>query len=187
MSKHLKLYLSETERKDLKGLSKRGKHGARTIKRARILLLADSSQGSALSYPEIMKAVGVCKATVSSTVRRGVLEGVGAALAEKPRPGRVPQLTGDLEARLITLACSEAPEGYARWTVRLLAQQLVVLGYVEDISKSSVFNMLKKTNSNLGKKPAGAFQKRAASLSRKWKMYLMSTPVLLMKSVRWFV
>jgi putative transposase len=144
MSKHLKLNLSEAERKDLKELTRLGKHAARTIKRARILLLADNSQRSPLSYPEIMKAVGVCKATVSSIVRQGVLEGVTAALAEKPRPGREPQLTGDIEARLVTLACSEAPEGYARWTVRLLAQQMVVLGYVDDISKSSVFNLLKK-------------------------------------------
>ncbi len=164
MSKHLKLYLSEAERKELKALTRRGKHAARTIKRARILLLADSGQANPLSYEEIMDAVGVCKATVSSTVRQCVLEGVGAALAEKPRPGREPQFTGEVEARLVTLACSEAPEGYARWTVRLLAQQMVVLGYVEEIGKSSVFNVLKKTNSNLGKKPAGAFLKRAVSL-----------------------
>jgi hypothetical protein len=70
----------------------------------------------------------------------------------------------EIEARLVTLACSEAPEGYARWTVRLLAEQMVVMGYVKDISKSSVFKVLKKTNSNLGNKPAGAFLKRAVSL-----------------------
>jgi hypothetical protein len=117
-----------------------------------------------MNYTDILKAVEVCKATVSSIVRQGVLEGVGAALAEKPRPGRVVQFTGDIEARLVNLACSEAPAGYARWTVRLLAQQMVVMGYVEDISKSSVFNMLKKTNLNLGNKPVGAFLKRVASL-----------------------
>jgi putative transposase len=111
-----------------------------------------------------MNAVGVCKATVSSIVRQCALEGVTAALAENPRRGREPQFTGDIEARLVTLACSEAPEGYARWTVRLLAQQMVVMGYVDDISKSSVFNVLKKTNLNLGNKPAGAFLKRAVSL-----------------------
>ncbi len=193
MSKHLKLYLSEEERKELKGLTRRGKSAARTIKRARILLSADSSQGRSKNYTEIMKTVEVCKATVSSTVRRCVLEGVTAALADKPRPGREPQLTGDIEARLVTLACSEAPKGYARWTVRLLAEQMVVLGYVDDISKSSVFNVLKKTNSNqraisrayhavitdfatnddqmlpaaegsFGNKPAGAFLKRVVSL-----------------------
>lgn len=163
MSKHLKLYLSETERKDLKAVTKRGKHAARTIKRAHILLLADSSQEKPLRYEEIMDAVGVCKATVSSTVRQCVLEGVAAALAEKPRPGREPQITGEIEARLVTLACSEAPKGYARWTVRLLAEQMVVLGYVEEIGKSSVFNVLKKTSLNLGRKPAGAFLKRAVS------------------------
>jgi transposase len=193
MSKHLKLYLSEGERKDLKSITKRGKHAARTIKRARILLLADSGQENPSNYTEIMKAVGVCKATVSGIVRQCVLEGVGAALSEKPRAGREPQLTGEIEARLVTLVCSDAPEGYARWTVRLLAEQMVVMGYVEDISKSSVFNMLKKTNLNqraisrayhavitgfatnddqmlpaaegsFGNKPAGAFLKRAVSL-----------------------
>jgi putative transposase len=164
MSKHLKLYLSEEERKELKKLTRQGKSAARSIKRARILLMADSSQGKAINYTDIMKAVEVCKATVSSTVRHCVLEGVSAALTEKPRPGREPQFTGDIEARLVTLACSEAPKGYARWTVRLLAQQMVVMGYVSDISKSSVFNVLKKTNLNLGKKPVGAFLKRAVSL-----------------------
>jgi transposase len=164
MGKHLKLYLSEAERKNLKDLTRRGKRAARIIKRARILLLADSSQGKPSSYAEVVKVVEVCKATVSSTVRQGVLAGVGAALAEKPRPGREPQLTGEIEARLVTLACSEAPKGYARWTVRLLAKQMVVMGYVEDISKSSVFNLLKKTNSNLGNEPAGVFLKRAVSL-----------------------
>ena len=164
MSKHLKLYLSEAERKDLKAITKRGKQSARTIKRAQILVLADSGQENPSNYTEIMKAVGVCKATVSSIVRQSVLEGVSAALVEKPRPGREPRLTGEIEARLVTLACSEAPKGYARWTVRLLAEQMVVMGYVEDISKSSVFNVLKKTNSSLGKKPAGAFLKRVVSL-----------------------
>lgn len=164
MSKHLKLYLSEVERKALKSITKRGKHPARTIKRAQILLLEDSSQANRVSYAEVMKAVGVCRATVSNTVRQCALEGIKAALAEKPRPGREPQITNEIEARLVTLACSEAPEGYARWTVRLLAQQMVVLGYVEEIGKSSVFKVLKKTNSNLGKKPVGAFLKRAVSL-----------------------
>ncbi len=163
MGKQLRLYLSETERQELKELTRRGKRAARTIKRAHILLLADRSQGKPASYAEIVKTAQVCKATVSSTVRRGVLGGIDAALAEKARAGREPRLTGEIEARLVTLACSEAPEGYARWTVRLLAQQMVVMGYVEEIGKSSVFNLLKKTNSNLGSKPAGAFLRRAAS------------------------
>lgn len=126
-------------------------------------MLADGSQGKPASYAEIVKAVEACKATVSRTVGRGVLEGIDAVLAERARTGREPRLTGEIEARLVTRACSEAPEGYARWTVRLLAQQMVVTGCVEEIGKSRVFNLLEKTNSNLGSKPAGAFPRRAAS------------------------
>jgi hypothetical protein len=88
---------------------------------------------------------------------------VRAALSEKERAGREPKLTAEIEAKLVSLACSEAPEGFAKWTVRLLAEQMVVLGYVDEISKSSVFKVLKKTNLNRGKKPAGAFQKRVVS------------------------
>lgn len=89
--------------------------------------------------------------TVGSICRQYVLEGLKAALQEKPQPGAVPKITGEVEARLVTLACSEPPDGRQRWTLRLLAEQIVALGYVDSISNVAVYNKLKKTNLSPGK------------------------------------
>jgi hypothetical protein len=76
---------------------------------------------------------------------------VEAALTEKPRPGQPPKITGDIEARLVTLACSNPPEGRARWTLRLLADTMVELGYLDSISNVAVYHALKKTRLNPGR------------------------------------
>jgi len=74
-----------------------------------------------------------------------------SALSEKPRPGQVPKITGDIEAKLIALVCSDPPEGHARWTLRLLASQMVELGHIDSITNVSVYKRLKKMRLNLGK------------------------------------
>ncbi len=83
--------------------------------------------------------------------RSYVLEGLEQALYDKPRSGAPPKITGDIEAKLVMLACSEPPDGKKRWTLRLLAEQMVVLGYIDSISNVAVYKRLKKTNLSLGK------------------------------------
>jgi len=89
--------------------------------------------------------------TVGQICRRFAQDGLEAALTEKPRPGQPPKITGDIEAQLVTLACSDPPKGRSRWTLRLLADTMVELGYIESISNVAVYHRLKKTNSNPGR------------------------------------
>lgn len=155
MGQHLHVYLSEAERKQLSTLVRSGSSSARTLTRARILLLADRERQPKRSYQEIAEALLCGVSTVGSICRRYVAEGLEAALREKARPGAASKITGEVEAKLVMLACSEPPEGRQRWTLRLLAEQLVELGYVESISNVAVCKRLKKTNLNLGGSRAG--------------------------------
>jgi hypothetical protein len=89
-------------------------------------------------------------ATVGRTRRKFINEGMEAALYDKVRPGGKPKITGDIEAKLIMLACSDPPEGRDRWTIQLLADKLVELQYLESISRVAVGKRLKKVNLSLG-------------------------------------
>ena len=128
-----------------------GKNKARVITRARILLMADRNRDKYKTQPEIAAALEVSNTTVSSTWRRYALNGLAAALSEKPRPGQAPKIRGDVEAQMVTLACSEPPEGHARWTLRLLRDELVRLEVVDSLSHVAVGEALKKTNLSLGR------------------------------------
>jgi len=151
MGKHKHIKLSKSERTELKQLIKAGKHAARVIGRARTILLLDRSQGEKRTIAEVMKAGMVSQGTVSNLKRRYFTGGLERALYEKARPGRpVTKMTGEVEAQLIALACSDPPEGYAQWTLRLLADRLEKLRVVETISHTAVAKKLKKMNLNLG-------------------------------------
>lgn len=143
--------LSEEERARLKGLLRRGAAPARVQTRARILLLADRSRGERRTDEQVAAAVLTSVMTTKRTRWRFLQEGLEAALAEKPRPGRPPKITGEIEAQLTVLACSQPPEGHARWTLRLLAGRLVELGHLESISHVAVGKRLKKTKSSPGR------------------------------------
>jgi transposase len=145
--------LSDEDRQKLESYINTGVHSARSINRARILLLADEGK----SDPQIALQVGVCKATVFNIRCRYCAEGVDVALTDKPRPGPPQQFTGRDEANLTVLACTQAPDGRQRWTNRLLADKLVELEAVPAISYKTVERMLKKTNSSPGKRSNGAF------------------------------
>ena len=93
----------------------------------------------------------VSQGTVSNIKKRYFAGGLREALHDRPRPGRPPKITGDVEAHLIAQVCSEPPEGHERWTLRLLADRLVELELVESISHVAVGKRLKKTNLSLGK------------------------------------
>ena len=151
MSTRSAVYLSEEERSRLRGLLRRGAAPARVQTRARILLLTDSSLGRHRAEEEVSQAVLTSVSTIRRTRGRFLAKGLEAALSEKPRTGRTPKITGEIEAQLVLLACTQAPEGHDHWTLRLLADRLVELGCLDSISHVAVGNRLKKTRSNPGR------------------------------------
>ena len=155
----MQVHLTAEQRVELETLIRSGSTNARVQSRARILLLGDRSQGKHRSDDDIAEAVLTSKATIVKTRRRFVAEGLDAALHDRPRPGRAPKITGDIEAQLTVLACSDAPEGHNRWTLRLMADRMVALGLLESISHVALYKRLKKTNSSPGKSNAGASEK----------------------------
>ena len=145
--------LTAEERQDLTTVTRRGQAPARTIARARVLLLADRG----LRDAEIATAVGVSERTVIRLRRRAAEEGVAAALVDRPRPGGAATLSGPQEAHLVAVACSTPPAGGRVWTMQLLADRLVELEVVESISDETVRRVLKKTISSPGASRCGAF------------------------------
>ena len=144
--------LSTEERVYLERFTTTGRRAAEQIRRARILLKADLNQpGSSWLDKDIAAALNVGVATVERMRRRFVEFGLEASLRRQPGGGRPSQcLNGEQEAHLIALSCSEAPAGYARWTLRLLAQKMIQLGYVDSVSHETVRQTLKKMNCSLG-------------------------------------
>jgi transposase len=148
MKKKFPVILTQTERDKLKGLIAAGTAPARKLTHARILFKADQSpEGPAWVDEEVAEAVEVSQPTVSRVRKQYFEEGMEAALNRRP-PNREyhRKLDGYQEARLIALACSQPPEGQARWSLRLLADRMVELEVVEEISYQTVRRTLKKTN-----------------------------------------
>jgi len=134
MNVRYRVELSQTERAELTALLSGGKHAARKLKRAQILLAADAGASD-----EVIAAnVGVGESTVYRTKRRFVLGNLEAALSEEPRPGASRKLSGKDEALLIATACSSPPVGRARWTLELLADELVRLTVHASVSRETV-------------------------------------------------
>ena len=134
MNVRYRVELSQTERAELTALLSRGKHPARKLKRAQILLAADAGT----SDDEIARSVGAGGSTVYRTKQRFVLGNLQAALSEQPRPGASRKLTGKEEALLVATACSKPPQGRARWTLELLAGELVRLTEHASLSRETV-------------------------------------------------
>ena len=156
MGQHLLLQLTPELRQQLENFLHAGSAPARTQTKARILLLSDRSQGQQRTDAAIADALLCGRGTIITTRQRFMAGGLEAALYDRPRPGRVPKLTGEVEAQLVLLACSQPPQGQARWTLQLLADQLVVLGLVESISAVAVHTRLKKMHCGPGRSKAGA-------------------------------
>lgn len=156
MVKKYIITLSEEERQSLEQFTTTGKHAAYQINHARILLKADRNQtGGSWCDVEIEAALDVSLRTIERVRQRFVEEGLECALKQRPGAGRKRQMQGEQEAHLIALRCSEPPQGQARWTLRLLAGQMIELGYVETISYETVRQTLKKTSYNLGSRNVG--------------------------------
>jgi transposase len=134
--------LSDEDRENLLQMTHKGTLNARKFKRAMILLKADEG----FSDPQIMDAIDVSRPCVERIRKRFVADGMERALNEDPRPGQKRKLDGRAEATLIATACSEAPDGHAHWTLRLLAGKLVQLQVVDAISHETVRRTLKKTS-----------------------------------------
>ncbi len=138
--KHYIINLTEEEREELYRLTTTGRHSALKMQHARILLKTDEG----LIDEQIAEHLDINVRTVERVRKRCANEGVSATLSSKKRPLRVPKFDGEAEARLVQLACSEAPKGRQRWTLRLLADKLVELDVVESISPETVRQHLKK-------------------------------------------
>ena len=165
--------LTAEERADLERLVSAGQAAARKLCHARILLLADASPGPGRPDDDIVAALGVGPRTIARVRQRFVTEGFAAALERKPQPPRPDKIKikGDVEQRLIELACSDPPKGRCHWTLQLLADELVVLGLVPKVSTETVRQALKKTTSSRGSSRGGASRpRRTRTTSGEWRM-----------------
>ena len=151
MANRYKVTLTQTERDQLTELTRSGKSPTAKFIYARALLLCDAGEfGDPWRVADVAAALGVTPRTVEHLKQRFVEEGLEVALTRKAqRKPREATFDGEFDARLTALACSQAPEGYHRWTVRLLADKLVELKIVESISTMTVQRSLKKTNCTL--------------------------------------
>ncbi len=151
MAKRYRVTLELFERDELEQLVNHGKADKRRLAHARILLNADESAwGPALADTEVAEICDTSVATIERVRKRFVEEGLENALSpyKTPKNRYSPKLDGDQEAKLIAIACSTPPEGRARWSLRLLADKMVELEYVDELSHETVRQTLKKTNSS---------------------------------------
>ena len=164
--------LDADERAMLERLVAVGKGAARRLTHARILLLADTAAGPERANADIVAALGASVRTVERVRQRLVTQGLQAALNPRPQPPRPAKvkIKGDVEQRLIQLACSDPPEGRCHWTLQLLADELVALGLAKTVSHETVRQTLKKTTSSRGSsKPGASRQTRTPSMSGVWR------------------
>jgi transposase len=160
--------LTSNEREELAILTRTARTNAKRFLYARALLLCDASpDGQAWTVADTAEAMGVTPRTVEHLKKRFVEEGLDAAL-ERKKPDKPPReviFGGAFEAGLIALACSKAPEGRRRWTVRLLAEKAVELNFAPKVSHMTVQRVLKKTNLSLTSGSTGRFPRRRAPRS----------------------
>jgi len=152
-----KVTLTERERNELHEISHNGKRAARVILNALVLLAVDRGefQTTKSSERDIAETLHISPCSINNIKKRFVESGFDAALERKPMPSRGKKYDGDFEAHLTALACSKAPKGHARWSLRLLADRVIELQYADKISHESIRQILKKTNLSLGKSQNG--------------------------------
>jgi hypothetical protein len=164
--------LTAEERAELERLVATGKAAARRPTQARLLLLADAADGDERPDEEIVEALGTSPRTIARARQRFVTDGVQAALNRNPQPPRPDKIKikGDVEQRLVQLACSDPPHGRYHWTLQRLADELVVLGLAKSISTETVRQALKTTTSSRGSSRRGACPPRPTpSSSGGWR------------------
>jgi hypothetical protein len=146
------LTLTDEEREELTSLVKKGKGAARRLTRSRILLLADENRADGgWKDEDIANALSISQRTVERTREKCVMQGIESALNHtRPQNKKAPILDGEAEAKLVQLACSSPPDGYERWSLRLLTAKFVELEIVETVSRETIRITLKKMNLSLG-------------------------------------
>lgn len=147
------IYLSEEQQQQLKDIVKKGVHNSHVITRARVLLMLDrTGKSDHVRYKRTAEYANISVQSVYN-MRDDFLakQDIEAYLMRKKRetPPTPPKLDGEQEAKIIALACSEPPEGYARWSVRLLSSKAVELGFADSLSHTTVHRLLKKQNISL--------------------------------------
>jgi transposase len=148
-----RIKLTKEEVSELREIINKGSHTSQTYRAAYILLNCDEGEFSdKVTNEQISKVLKVGMRTIDRVKKKFIEEGFEAVLERRPTQ-RVYErkMDGDTEAKLVTLCCSKPPSGYAKWSLRLLADKMVELKYVDSISHVAVRNVLKKTNLNLGK------------------------------------
>ena len=143
--------LSDEDRKKLQDIVGKGKSSAKTILRANILLASDLNNKSHMSVAEIADVYHTTPTTVQTVRTSYANNGLEATITRKKRatPPTPPKVTGEVEAHIIALACGDPPDGYSKWTLRLLADKCVELNYADSLSHVTVHRVLKKMNLNL--------------------------------------
>ena len=189
MTKKYRVTLTLAEREELERLLARGKADVRKIKHAQILLKADEAEGGP-GWPDerIAEAFAAGITTVERVRRRFVEEGLASALSPYRGGKRIYErkLDGAQEAHLIALACSAPPDGRARWTLRLLAQRMVELAYVDTLSHETVRQTLKKMRSSRTRGGCGASPRSPRrSSSTAWRTCSRSIIAPTIPSVQW--
>ena len=152
MAPRYKVTLTKEERAMLEAISTKGKRAARTVLHARALILLDAGEyGPKWVVAKVAEALGTTPRSLEHLKKRFVEEGLSAAIERKKRvtPPREIQFGGEFEAKLLAVACSDAPEGRERWTIRLLAEKMVELKIVLSVSPMTVCNTLKKMKLSL--------------------------------------
>jgi len=162
-----KVTLTGEEKEGLLDMVKKGKGGAQSIRRANILLAVDRGEHATLRMTDedAAKAYHATPRTVYSIKKAFVEEGLADAIGRKER--KVPshkKVTGDVEAKIVAITCTDPPEGHASWSLRLIADTAVEMGVVDYISHVAVGDVLKKTNLSHGYTKSGAYQSAHASL-----------------------
>ena len=152
-----KVTLTENERQQLEGILSKGKHSSLQFRNACILLNCDESEAARKSPNEVIAQIlHISPKTVERLKQRFVEEGFEACMDRKPYPeAKDIKADGEFEAHLVAISCSQAPAGYARWSLRMLADKMVELNYAESISHETVRQVLKKTKLSPGGSKGG--------------------------------
>lgn len=155
-----KFTLTQEEKRELEKIVQKGGKGYR-IKHAQILLKLDNiPENREWTYDKIRESYNACHSTIAAVAQRFVFAGMEAALGRKKRENNPVFITGEVEAKICTIACSAPPKGTSRWTMQMIADKLIQLGVVETISDTSVCAVMKKTRLNLGLSNNGVYPKQ---------------------------
>jgi hypothetical protein len=156
-----KLTFTEEERNELARTIQKGGKGYR-IKHAQVLMkLEDTPDNAEWTYDRIRDAYTISHNAIADVAKRFVFEGLESALGRKKRESKPIFITGEVEAHICAIACSNPPEGRSRWTMQMIADELIRLEAVETISDTAVCEVMKKMRSSRGASTSGAFRKRA--------------------------